>query len=139
MKFSSRYVAVCLLSIGMSNVAVAGLDAACMAMKVGGQHYTRMTGSKNWSKAALDISAEERKMAAEIKSGKIKLSKCKAEASEKIDGVAMQVLSYTVEMAGAPAASAKLYIGKSDGLPYAQTGNSVKTRFRYTGITAPKP
>ena len=67
MKFSSRYVAVCLLSIGMSNVAVAGLDAACMpvinatearaakatwesvtvvspnnfkmeAMKVGGQH-----------------------------------------------------------------------------------------------------
>jgi len=168
MEFSPRYLAVCLLSIGMSNVAIAGLDSACMpvvnssearaakatwesvtvvspndfkmeAMKVGGQHYTRMTGSKNWKKAAMDLSEAERKVVAEVKSGKIKISKCKAEASETIDGVAMQVVSYTIEMAGAPAASAKLYIGKSDGLPYAQTGKDVKTRFRYTGITAPKP
>ncbi len=168
MEFSPRYLAVFLLSIGISNVAVAGIDAACMpiinssearaakamwesvtvvspndfkmeAMKVGGQHYTRMTGSKNWKKAAVDLSEAERKVVADVKSGKIKISKCKTEASETVDGVAMQVVSYTIEMAGAPAASAKLYIGKSDGLPYAQTGNSVKTRFRYTGITAPKP
>jgi hypothetical protein len=168
MKFSPRYLAILLLSIGMSNVAIAGLDSACMpvinssearaaqatwesvtvvspndfkmeAMKVGGQHYTRMTGSKNWKKAAMDLSEPERKVVAEIKSGKIKISKCKAEASETVDGVAMQVVSYTIEMAGVPAASAKLYIGKSDGLPYAQTGKDVKTRFRYTGITAPKP
>jgi hypothetical protein len=30
MEFSPRYLAVCLLSIGMSNIAVAGIDAACM-------------------------------------------------------------------------------------------------------------
>ena len=167
MEFSPRYVAIYLLSVGISNVAVAGLDSACMpvinasearaakamwesvtvvspndfkmeAMKVGGQHYTRMTGSKNWKKSALDLSEAERQVVAEIRSGKIKISKCKAETNETLDGVAMQVVSYTIEMAGAPAASAKLYIGKSDGLPYAQTGNSVKTRFRYTGITVPK-
>lgn len=168
MEFSPRCLAICLLSIGTSNVAVAGLDAACKpiisssearaakamwesvtvvspndfkmeAMKVGGQHYTRMTGSKNWKKSAIDLSDAERKVVADVKSGKIKISKCKSEASETVDGVAMQVVSYTVEMTGAPAASAKLYIGKSDGLPYAQTGENMKTRFRYTGIVAPKP
>ena len=30
MEFSPRYVAIFLLSIGISNVAVAGIDAACM-------------------------------------------------------------------------------------------------------------
>ncbi len=168
MNFLPRHWALCVFSMGMSNIAVAALNAACMpivnasearaakatwesvtvispnnfkmeAMKVGGQHYTRMTGSKNWQKAAVDLSNAERNMVAEIKSGKVKLSKCKVEASETIDGVAMQVVSYSVEMAGAPAASAKLYIGKSDGLPYAQTGVNMKTRFRYTGIVAPKP
>lgn len=167
MKFTQRYFAVCLLSMGINDVASAGLDSACLpiinssearaakptwesvtvvspndfkmeAMKIGGQHYTRMTGSKNWSKAAMDLSEVERNMIAEIKSGKVKITNCKAEASETVDGIAMQVVSYTVEMAGAPAASAKLYIGKSDGLPYAQTGANVKTHFRYTGITAPK-
>lgn len=168
MEFSQRYLAVCILSMGINEVAFAGLDPACMpiinasearaaspawesvsvinmpkefkmeAMKVGGQHYTRMTGAKSWTKAAVDLSNAERKMIADIKSGKVKVSQCKAEPSETVDGVAMQVVSYTIEMTGAPAASAKLYIGKSDGLPYAQTGAKVKTRFRYTGITAPK-
>ena len=30
MEFSPRYVAIYLLSVGISNVAVAGLDSACM-------------------------------------------------------------------------------------------------------------
>jgi len=40
---------------------------------------------------------------------------------------------------GAPAASATLYVGKSDGLPYAQTTDTAKIRYRYRGVTAPKP
>ncbi len=167
MKNFQRNIVVCLLGLSVSSIAFAGLDAACMpvikssetraaaptwesvtvvspsnfkmeAMKVGAQFYTRMTGAKNWSKAPFNLSEAELKSIAEIKSGKIKVSQCKAGANETIDGVVMQVLTYTVEMTGAPATTAKLYVGKSDGLPYAQTSAQTKTRFRYTGITAPK-
>jgi hypothetical protein len=167
MENSQRKIVVCLLGLGMSSIAFAGLDAACMpvikasetraaapmwesvtvispsnfkmeAMKVGGQFYSRTTGAKNWSKSPINLSEAELKSIAEIKAGKIKVSQCKTGANETIDGVVMQVLTYTVEMTGAPAAVSKLYIGKSDGLPYAQTSAHVKTRFRYTGITAPK-
>ncbi len=33
------------------------------------------------------------------------------------EGIATHVISYHIEMNGAPAADAKLYIGKVDGLP----------------------
>lgn len=168
MQYFQRNIILFVFGLQVSSMAFAGLDAACLpvikasetraaapmwesvtvispsnfkmeAMKVGGQFYTRTTGSKNWSKSPLNLSEAELKSVAEIKAGKIKVSQCKTGANETIDGVVMQVLTYTVEMTGAPAAIAKLYIGKSDGLPYAQTSAQMKTRYRYTGITAPKP
>jgi len=57
--------------------------------------------------------------------------------SDVVDGVAVNVISSRVEMAGAPAADAKLYIGKSDGLPYKQVGAAVTVSYKYKNISAP--
>jgi len=48
------------------------------------------------------------------------------------------VISYHLEIKNGPSADAKLYIGKSDGLPYASNSSTTKTRFSYKGVTAPK-
>lgn len=74
------------------------------ALKVGGQHYMRMNGA-GWKKAPLDLSEAERKMVAQINSGEIKLTGCKDGGKGNIDGVATRIVSYTIEMKGAPAAT----------------------------------
>ena len=81
------------------------------AIQFGGQSYMRMNGER-WKKAPMDLAKGEQQVVAQINSGQIKLSKCK-------DG-------------------GDLHIGKADGLPYAQTGDKVKTHIRYRGVTAPK-
>ena len=78
-------------------------------------------------------------VAARINSGQVKLSQCRDGGDSTIDGMATRMVHYTVTLPGAPAASATLYVGKSDGLPYAQTTDTAKIRYRYRGVTAPKP
>ncbi len=63
---------------------------------------------------------------------------CNEEGTEKVDGVDTLVLSYLLEMPGAPAAKAKLKIGKADGLPYAQTAEGVNTTYTYKQLPPPK-
>lgn len=166
MTFSLRYLVVCLFTVGLNSAVHAGVDPACIpvikasearaaapawesvtvvspndfkmeAVMTGGQSYRRVTGGV-WTKTLIDHSQAERELLAQINSGVIKLSRCKTEGSETLDGVATNVVSYTIEMAGAPAASAKLYVGKVDGLPYAQISAQTKTHFRYRGVVAPK-
>lgn len=107
------------------------------AIQVGGQSYTRMNGER-WKKSPVNFAQSEKQVVAQINSGQIKLSKCKDGGDSAVDGIATRITHYTVEMAGAPAAAATLHVGKADGLPYAQTSDQMKTRFRYRGVSAPK-
>ena len=107
------------------------------AIQFGGQSFMRMNGER-WKKAPMDLAKGEQQVVAQINSGQIKLSKCKDGGDSTIDGIPTRIIHYTVEMAGAPAAASTLHIGKADGLPYAQTGDKVKTHIRYRGVTAPK-
>ena len=103
----------------------------------GGQSYMRVNGER-WKKSTVNLAKAEQEMVAQINSGQIKLSKCKDGGDSTIDGIPTRIINYTVEMAGAPAAASTLHIGKADGLPYAQSGEKVKTHIRYRGVTAPK-
>lgn len=106
-------------------------------ISVDGKAYIRNNNEK-WKSFGVTIAQAERDAIAQMKSGQIKLSKCKAGADAVIDGVATRSLSYIVEMTGAPAESSTVFIGKSDGLPYAQQNSKMKVRYRYKGVTAPK-
>jgi len=159
-------ISTMLLGLSLASAAMAGVDPACApiiksslaraaapawetvtvvspgdfkmeAIQFGGQSYMRMNG-KGWKKAPVNMAKAEQEVVAQINSGQIKLSKCKDGGDSTIDGIPTRMINYTVEMAGAPAAAATLHVGKADGLPYAQTGDKVKTHFRYRGVTAPK-
>ena len=107
------------------------------AIQIGGQSYMRMNGER-WKKSTVNMAKAEQEVVAQINSGQIKLSKCRDGGNSTIDGIPTRIINYTVEMAGAPAAASTLHIGKADGLPYAQSGEKVKTHIRYRGVTAPK-
>lgn len=49
-------------------------------------------------------------MLAQMKSGEVKISHCKAVGSETVDGVPVTILAYRVEMKGAPAATGESYV-----------------------------
>ncbi len=106
------------------------------AMKAGGQFYSRMNGG-DWKKLPVSVDATERKLLADIRSGSVKLTECKNEGSEAVGGVNTSVISYRLEMPGAPAATGKLNIGKADGLPYAQVSNATKSSYSYKNVSAP--
>jgi hypothetical protein len=106
------------------------------AITVGGKSYTRIDGSP-WKDMKTDLLAAEKKLNAEVRSGKTALSNCKELAAEKIDGVSMRVVSYTMSMFGMPPGESKAYIGK-DGLIYGLSADDTRVRYRYTGVTAPK-
>ena len=106
-------------------------------IKVGGKSYSQTQGSP-WKLSPVDISEAERQLITQINSGAVKISKCKLGSDETINGMVTTVLNYTIEMPGAPAAAAKLYIGKSDGLPYLQISAETKTTYSYKEIKAPK-
>ncbi|MDO8329718.1 MAG: hypothetical protein Q7T36_04530 [Fluviicoccus sp.] len=159
-------ISTTLLGLSLASAAMAGVDPACApviksslaraaapawetvtvvspgnfkmeAIQAGGQSYMRMNGER-WKKAPVNLAKAEQQVVAQINSGQIKLSKCKDGGDSTIDGIPTRMINYTVEMAGAPAAAATLHVGKADGLPYAQTGDKVKTHIRYRGVTAPK-
>lgn len=111
------------------------------AIKIGKQSFMKMAGK--WVKSPIDLTEVERQVVESIKNGELKVTDCKEDGTETIDGKEMRVFLYTSEMtnSGIPAAKAKLYIGKDDGLPYLQTGvddkDSTKVTYSYTDIKAP--
>jgi hypothetical protein len=117
--------------------SVSQLDAETKveAMKVGGKFYSNINNA--WMAMPLDLDAASRKTVEQMRSGAIKLSNCKAAGDDMVDGVAVSKLEYHVEMQGAPAADAVLYVGKSDNLPYRQTGSEVTVTYKYKGVNAP--
>lgn len=105
------------------------------ALKANGQYYMRRNGGE-WKKT-VSIDDTERDFVAQMKSGQIKLSDCKNEGSEMVEGVDTNVITYQIEMPGAPAARSKLRIGKADGLPYAQSSDTMKAGYQYKNVAAP--
>lgn len=101
---------------------------------VDGKSYLK--ADRGWQAMPVDLLATERKLNAEMRSGKVPVTDCKTLGQETVDGIATTVVAYTVVMPGAPAATAKAYIGK-DGLIHALSGDGVKNRYRYTGVSAP--
>lgn len=157
-------ISVCLLSSFCYSTAFA-LEAACEpliksseakiaqsawhsvhsegeAIKVGDKSYMKMDGK--WIESPLDLAEVEKKVIESVQSGELKVTGCKEEGTEKIGGKTMQVFVYTTEIpnSGIPAATAKLYIGQEDGLPYLQTGvdekDSTKVTYTYKDVTAPQ-
>lgn len=166
MNFSPQYpIAAALLYLGATGLAHSGMDPACAplieaseariaapawqtrtevpssgftmeSIKVEGKFFTRRTGGP-WLVSPFDLSTAEKRMLAQIADGTVKVAQCKAGGEETLDGIAVTLFHFTVEMPGAPAAASTLYIGKADGLPYAQNSDSAKTRYSYTGVKAP--
>lgn len=106
------------------------------SMKVNGMFFQQINGA--WMKSPVNFDIAERDMLAQIRSGEAKLSQCKSAGFEIVDGVPVSVVSFRIELKGAPAADSKLYIGKLDGLPYKQVGQSVDVSYNYKNISAPK-
>jgi hypothetical protein len=103
--------------------------------KVDGQYYSFINNA--WRKQDASFNAIVESFDGQVRSGKIKLSDCKEEGSEIIDGVDTTVISYHVEMSGGPATNAKVYIGKADGLPYADSSVATQSRYSYKDVVVP--
>lgn len=115
-------------------------DEKIQAIKLKGEYFVEFDGK--WQKAPMDMDQAEKAAIELIKSDTIKITDCKEEASETMDGIEMMVFSYSSEMLGSgiPKTTSKLYIGKEDGLPYKtlldQEG-SMNT-IKYKDISPPK-
>ncbi|MEN9865768.1 MAG: hypothetical protein RL748_1358 [Pseudomonadota bacterium] len=108
------------------------------AIKVNNTFYSSRDGK--WAKVAANLDEQESKFVAQLRSGAIVISNCKAEEDEKQDGVDVSVISMHLKAPGdgGAALDAKLYIGKQDGLPYLQTSSNTKTTYRYKNVFAPR-
>lgn len=104
--------------------------------KIKGQYYTYSSGG-DWKKQDAGFEKAVQSFTGQIRSGVIKISQCKNEGTEIVDGVNTIVISYRIEMTGAPAANAKLYIGKADGLPYAESSDATQSRYSYKNVVVP--
>lgn len=111
------------------------------AIKTADKSYMQMEGK--WIESPLDLNEIERQVIENVKTGTLKVTDCKETGSEVLDGKEMRIFMYTTEIpnSGFPASTAKLYIGKEDGLPYLQTGiddqETTKVTYHYIDITAP--
>lgn len=111
------------------------------AMRIADKSYMKMDGQ--WMESPLDLNEVERQVVSSMLNDELKVTDCKEAESETIDGKAMRVFIYTTELpaSGLPAATAKLYIGKEDGLPYLQTDLDAKesstVTYHYENLKAP--
>lgn len=118
-------------------------------MKVNEEYFTRFD-DEEWEKLEEDPSNVYKEAVKGIESGDIKITNCKVEGMQTLNGVQTDVISYKRQMeffAGAVMTSNMIYyIGKEDGLPYMETEKSEinkspmnsKTTFLYKNIIAPK-
>ncbi len=105
-------------------------------VKANGQFYRR--AGEKWSKLPANIDDTERKLIAQIRNGEWKMTNCKVVGNDTVNGIPVTVISSRTELKNAPPGDMKLYIGKSDGLPYRQVGSNLKVEYRYKGFVAPK-
>lgn len=111
------------------------------AIRIADKSYMKMEGQ--WIESPLDLNEVERQVVASMLNDELKVTDCKTADDETIDGKAMRVFIYTTELpaSGLPAATAKLYIGKEDGLPYLQTDLDAKesstVTYHYENLKAP--
>ena len=101
---------------------------------IGGKSYLK--ADRGWRMMPMDLLDHERKLNAEMRSGKMPVRDCQRLGSETVDGIATTIVRYTIAMPGAPVATAKAFIG-ADGLIHALSADDTKVRYRYTGVTAP--
>jgi hypothetical protein len=106
------------------------------AIKVNGQFFHQIDGK--WAKFPINLDVVEGKLLAQIRSGEVKLTQCKVVGTDTVEGVSVTLISSRTEMTGAPPSGATLYVGKQDGLPYRQVGDSVTVVYRYQAIVEPK-
>lgn len=87
-----------------------------------------------------NLDQAEKIVLGQMQSGEMKVTECRDEGRQTINGNNMNVTSYKVEVSGLPQPTSlvKLYTGVDDGLPYLQTSDGgYKTIYRYTDVTAP--
>lgn len=108
------------------------------SIKVDGQFFVNMDGK--WRKSPMSLDEAEKIAIGMMKDGSVKVTDCKDEGEDTLDGVAVTVLSYQSEVANLDSGTVKLYIGKDDGLPYQSVTDDGKTTSstRYKDIAAPK-
>lgn len=118
---------------------IAADDVHLEAIKVDGQYFTLMEGT--WQTSPMNLDEAERIAIAMMRDGGIKVTDCKDEGTEILDGMKMTVLSYYTEVPGSgmPGGVARLLIGQQDGLPYRATSepDGTTVTYRYQGVSAP--
>lgn len=104
---------------------------------IDGQLYIQV--SERWMKAPAGALEAERKLNADLRNGTIKTWDCQRVGTETVDAVSTTVYSYRQEMPDMPEVDdpIKVYIGR-DGLVYLIEIGKMRSKFRYTGVTAPK-
>lgn len=107
------------------------------AIKVDGQFY--MSADNKWQKSPMDLDKAEQIAIDSILNGSLKVTNCKEEGTETIEGVETTILGYDSEVVGTDLGKGrvKIYLGKEDGLPYLSTFDNTKSTYRYTNISAP--
>ena len=121
---------------GWHSIATLTSGTRMESMKADGGFFRNVGGT--WMKSPVNYDTAEKDMIAQMKSGEVKLTLCQSAGSEMLDGMPVTVFTSRIEMKGAPAEDSRLYIGKSDGLPYKQSGKSVQVVYKYKNILAPK-
>lgn len=121
-----------------STVEIAGEKLE--AIKVDGQFFMSIDGK--WQKSPMNMDDAEKITIGMIKDGSIKVTDCKDDGEDTVEGVAVTVLSYNSEAGDLGGGTVKLYIGKDDGLPYKSAMEDGKTTAsastRYQNVIAPK-
>lgn len=107
-------------------------------IKVNGSFYSR-AGQGKWTRSPLNPDNAERTVLQQLKTGELTISQCREEGSEMLEGRAIRVISYHLDVKDGPSADTRLSIGKADGLPYASSSATTSTRYTYTGVAAPIP
>lgn len=109
------------------------------AIKLNEQFFMSTEGK--WQQAP-DLSHAERVAIGMMKDGSIKMTECKEQGTETLDGVEVVMFSYHSDMAGMGAGTNQIYIGKLDGLPYKSLAKTDKGEMssqttRYKDVVAP--
>ncbi len=108
------------------------------AIKLDGQFFMKIDGK--WQKFPIDLDEAEKTAITQMQEGNIKITDCKDEGTETVDGMEMNLLSFITEIpdSGIPAAKALLSIGKEDGLPYQSSSADTLVTYRYKDVVAPE-
>lgn len=106
------------------------------AIAIGGKAWSRIDAGA-WTPLPPRMRAVELRMVGDLRSGRLPIGACKVVGADTLDGKPMTVVAYTLTVGGS-ATPTRAWIGR-DGLVHALSADGVKSRFRYTGVSAPAP